>query len=160
MATAVQNGGLATIKVDYGSGLAILGYTRNGADESEDSYMTDVPGDENGGDEGPPIEIQIMGETARVRLELTKWDATVLAAVRSRTKGGTDGTPPTAGTMLFSGSKDFRLLIHSVNLPHNFPRAIPRATIEINNGTKFATVVVEFECHKDANGVLRNATVT
>ncbi len=160
MAAAVQNGGLATIKVDVGAGLVTLGYTRNGADESEDSFMTDVPGDENGGDEGPPIEIQMMGMIARVRLELTKWDTTVAAAIRARLKSATDGTPPTPGTMIFSGAKDFRLLIHSVSLPHNFPRAIPRSAIEMNNGTKYATLVIEFECHKDANGVLRNATTT
>lgn len=160
MAATVNNGGLASIKVDYGSGLALAGYTRNGADISEDVNMTDVPGDENGGDEGPPIEIQIMGETARVRLEMTKWDATVIAAIKARIRGGTAGTPPTAGTMIFSGSKDFRLLVHSVNLPFNFPRAVPRSAIEMNNGTKYATMVIEFTCYKDANGVLYNQTTT
>lgn len=160
MAATVNNAGLASIKIDAGSGLTLLGYTRNGADVSEDAYMTDVPGDENGGDEGPPIEIQIMGETARVRLELTKWDTTVADLIRARVRAATAGTPPTAGTMLFSGTKYFRLLVHGVALPQNFPVAIPRAPIEINKGTKFATLVIEFECHKDSNGVLYNSTTT
>ncbi len=33
--------------------------------------------DENGGDAGPPIEIQQLGEKATVRLELNKFDAAV-----------------------------------------------------------------------------------
>ena len=74
MAVAVQVAGLATIKIAaaVGSPLYTLGYTQNGAFITTEGYTVNVPGDENGGDDGPPIEIQSLGETARVRLEFTK----------------------------------------------------------------------------------------
>ena len=68
MANLVHVAGLALIKISFGgSGYLELGYTRNGADITHEGFFLDVPGDENGGDEGPPIEIQFLGEIARVR---------------------------------------------------------------------------------------------
>lgn len=161
MATAVSNAGLCTIKILIpGGSLETLGYTRNGAEPTEEAFFIDVPGDENGGDEGPPIEIQYMGQIARIRVELTKFDVAVLAKVRKRIHTATLGTPATAGTLMFAGTKDFRLLLHSPNDPRNFPRVICRGAIESNNGTKWQSWSMEFEAHKDANGVLENTTTT
>ena len=63
MPPQIQVAGLAPIKVDG----ELLGYTRNGADTTKEAYWLDVPGDENGGDDGPPIDVQYLGEIARVR---------------------------------------------------------------------------------------------
>lgn len=161
MAVAIQVTGPALIKVGTGAASALenLGYTRNGAEIVAEGYWINVPGDENGGDDGPPIDVQFVGETARIRLELTKWDVTVAAEVESRFKDGTGGTPGTAGTLMFSGSKAMRLVIVPTTGGRNFPRAFPRFAIELNKGTRFSTFVVEFEAHKDAAGVLWNTTV-
>jgi hypothetical protein len=69
MTATPQNHGKATIRVNTGSAgvLETVGYTRNGADLTTEGFWIDVPGDENGGDSGPPIEIQYVGEMARVR---------------------------------------------------------------------------------------------
>ena len=161
MAAAVQIAGACEIKVaTNGGSLQSLGYTRNFADVTKEAFWVDVPGDENGGDEGPPIEIIYLGEIARVRLELTKWDATVAAIVKARLSGGTAGTPGSTGTAMFAGSKDLRLLLNAANDPRNFPRAIPRGSIEIGRGSKYSTLVCEFECHKDGSGVLYNTTTS
>jgi len=160
MAVAVQVPGLATIKVGTGaeSALETLGYTRDGANIRPKAYYQDVPGDENGGDQGPPIDVQILGETATVRLELTKFDETVAAKVRARCASGTEGTPSTAGTLMFGDSKTIRVLVHTVTLPMNFTRCFLRNDIELNKGTKYTTLVLEFEAHKDGSGVLYNST--
>lgn len=161
MAVAIHVAGLATIKVDTGDANALetLGYTRDGTEITEEARFIDVPGDENGGDEGPPVDVQYLGETARIRLELTKYDSAVAAKVFPRLYGGTDGQPGTAGTLMFGDSKTYRLLIHTIAEPYNYPRAFPRGAVELNKGTRFSTLVLEFEAHKDGNGVLRNATV-
>lgn len=166
MAISVQNAGAVLVKIDDGAGggLQSLGYTRNGADTTKEAFFVDVPGDQNGGDEGPPIDIQYMGEIARVRLELTKWDSTVAALVSARVSAATDGQPATAGTFMFAQTKYCRLVLDGggafTSLDMNFPLAIPRMPIELNRGTKFGILVCEFECHKNASGVLHNTTVS
>ena len=153
MASAIQVRGACQVKVGTGEADALeeLGYTRNGADITLESMFLDVPGDQNGGDDGPPIDVQYLGDIARVRLELTKWDEAVADKAIPRVKGGTPGTPSLSGTLMFQDSKCYRLLLNSPSEPRNFLRAFPRMPIEINAGTKFSTLVVEFECHKDDN---------
>lgn len=161
MANQVNVDGAALVKVGTGDAdaLEILGYTRNGAEVTHEAFFIDVPGDENGGDEGPPVEVEELGEISRVRCELTKFDEAVANKVRCRLKGGTAGTKATPGTLVFADSKSFRLAIVTTNRPLDFPRAIPRAAIEINKGTKFSTLIVEFECHKNASDVLYDGTI-
>lgn len=163
MAATVHNHGKATIKVNTGTSdaLEIVGYTRNGADVSEEGFWIDVPGDENGGDSGDPIDIQYLGEMARVRIELTKFDQAVLSKVMKRLKdvAKVEGTVATPGTFVFLNSLAFRLVIDSPTNPKNFLRAVPRAPTQRNMGTRFTTKVLEFDCYKDANGVLHNSVV-
>jgi hypothetical protein len=98
-----------------------LGYTRDGAHVSTEAFWENVPGDENGGQQGPPIDIQYMGETARIRLELTKWDTTLADALAARLSGTTPGVVKTSGTLVFAGGYYFRVLIRTTNTPINFP---------------------------------------
>src|SRR5690554_6659069 len=128
MAEVVVVDGPALIRVNTGSegALETLGYTRDGVQISEQVYTEDVPGDQNGGTSGPPIDIQYFGEFHIVRLELTKWDPTVDAKVASRRLGGTLGTTGTAGSLYSGDSLFFRLLIQPTNRPRNYVAAIPR----------------------------------
>jgi hypothetical protein len=160
MATAVQVAGLTTVSVGSGSGGALetLGYSRNGVTVRKDGHWLNVPGDANGGDDGPPIEIQFLGETAIVRLELTKFDSAVLTKIAARLRGSTEGTVPTSGTLVFANSYGFRLLLNNASDVINFLVAVPRGAYEKNRGTKYQTAVLEFECHKNASDVLHNAS--
>lgn len=162
MAIAVLTAGVCIVKVDTGAANALeeLGRTVNGADSTKQAFWLDVPGDDNGGDAGPPIEIQFMGEIVRIRLEMSKWDTAIRNKVTSRLYGGTAGTPGTAGTLMFADSKTYRLLLHSTTDPRNFLRTIPRGDIEQNRGTKWSRLVSEWEAHKNASGVLYNSTTT
>ena len=160
MAAAVLVAGATAVSVGTGAAAALeaLGYTRNGVIVRKDAFWLNVPGDENGGDDGPPIEIQYLGEIAIVRLELTKFDTAIIAKLAARLRGGTEGTPGTVGQLIFSGSKDYRLLLNNTNDVINFPRAIPRGAYEKNRASKYTTAILEFECHKDGSGVLHNTS--
>ncbi len=163
--------GLAVVKVGDVAAtqdtLEDLGYTRNGVEISFTGFFLDVPGDENGGDDGPPVDVQYMGETATIRMELTKYNATVAGKVSARVNGGVEGVPVAAGTLMFGDRNDlannvaWRLLIQvSGGVGNmNFLRAFPRNVIELNKGTRFSTLVVEFEAHKNLAGVLWNTSV-
>lgn len=160
MTAAVKVAGPCAVYVDVGAGLEMLGYTGQGADVQDQAFYLDVHGDENGGDAGPPVDVQYLGEIVRIRLELTKWDTVVGQKIRSRLAAGTEGTPGTAGTLMFSGSKTARVLLYSANAPMNFPRCFLRNPWEVNLGTKYSRLVLEFEAHKDGSGVLYNVAVT
>lgn len=164
MASTVHVAGAAQIKLDTGSSNALeeLGYTINGAEIREEIFMENVPGDENGGDAGPPIDVQYFGEVHHVRLELSKWDASIAAKVLPVLYGGTAGVTGTPGTLMAQGSKTYRLVINSSTEPRNYPRAFLRNQKETNKGTKFSRLVLDFECHASAagGGTVYNTTVS
>ncbi len=151
MTMAPQVFGPALIKLGTDS----LGYTRNGADIRGKAFFQDVPGDENGGEQGPAIEIQYLGETSVIRLELTKYDPAIATKALARLKGGTEGTPGAPGTLMFGGDKTSSLTISPTSgQAVVFDRVLLRGDWEINRGTRYSTLVLEFEAHKDADGKL------
>lgn len=161
MSVAVRNAGLTTVKVQFSGGsLETLGYTRNGAEVGEHAYYEDVHGDENGGDSGPPIDIQYLGQIAIIRIDCTKFEIAVINKIRARLKSGTVGTPGTPGTFMFADDKSFRFLLDNTNDPRNFTRCICRDEIGSNTGTKYQSWSLVIEAHKDGSGVLWNTTTS
>jgi hypothetical protein len=143
----------------------LLGYTRNGAQIREETFHLNIPGDQNGGDEGPPIDVQQLGMVVHIVLELTKWDKTVADHIRKQADGATLGTPVAPGSLMFTANLGWRLTLvpslgSGIGQPLNFPRCITRQPREINIGTKFSTMFVEFEAHKASEGVLWNNSTT
>lgn len=152
MAIGVFVPGPADIKVGSGTGGALeeLGYTARGADVRIQGYSVDVPGDQNGGEQGPPIEIEHLGTSAIVRIELTKFDKAVLDKLKAGLRGITPAAVPDAGTLVFADARHFQLLIDSPGDPHWFPRAtLVKQPKEYNVGTLYQRAVVEFECFRD-----------
>ena len=146
-----------------GGALMDLGYSEDGVTPDLNAMWADVHGDENGGNEGPPIEVQWLGEIAVVRMTLTKFDVAVATLVSQRTAaaaGGTAGVLDTPGRMMFTENNAMRLLLKTPQRPLNFTRAFPRGPISANKSVKYQKFICEFECHKDANGVLYNATIS
>lgn len=164
MTATPQNHGKATIRVSTGSSGALetVGYTRNGADLTTEGFWIDVPGDENAGDSGPPIEIQYVSEMARVRIELTKFDQAVIDKIMRKlnTNAKTAGTLAVAGTFVFMNNHHFRLVIDTPTEPRNFYISVPRAPTQRNMGVRFAMKVLEFDCYANSNGVLWDKTVS
>src|SRR5690606_1091547 len=114
----------------------------SGVEITEQAFMYDVHGDEQGGDVGPPIDIQYMGEVHAIRATMTKYDEDVLNKVRVRLRGGTVGRTGTPGSLLFAGNLFYRLLINSPLRPRNYPRVVFREAFEVNKGTKHSKAVV------------------
>ena len=143
--------GACTVKVGTGSAGALetLGMNRNQADVVHQPYFINVPGDANGGDEGPPIDVQYLGEIVLVRLELTTWDPLVAEKIRARVRGGTVGSVPTAGLLMIAGGYYTRICLVTPVSVCNFPIAIIRGANEFGVGTRFSTFVTEFEAHAD-----------
>jgi len=161
MALVVNVHGAALVRVGTGAANALedLGYSVNGVDIEETVLTADVPGDQNGGDEGPPIDIQYFGQIDIVRLELSRYDAAVLAKIDCRLLGGTTGSTSAPGTLIFGASRHYRLLVHPTTGPRNYLGAVPRQAILHNRGTKFSRLRLEFECHA-VSGVLWNTATT
>lgn len=161
MAEIVVVDGPAVIKTGTGGSDALetLGYTEDGARVIEQILSIPVPGDQNGGPEGIPIDIQYLGEIHIVQLVLTKWDTAIEAKVSPKIKGGTAGQVGTAGLLYSADSKAFRLLISPTARPRNYLAAIPMGSWDINKGTKFSRRVMEFQC-LPVSGVLYNSTTS
>jgi hypothetical protein len=157
MALAVHVAGKALIQIDAGAGLESLGYTINGVEISDDPFFSDVPSDENGGDEGPPIDVQFFGFVATIRIELSRWDSAVAAKIHPFLAGGTAGVQGTSGTLM-SGNA-YRLLILPTNLPRNYPVAFPSEPQEINKGTKYSRLAITWKAYGFTSATVWNTTV-
>lgn len=158
MAESIQVDGPCHVNVDTGAANALeeLGFSINGVTITEIVFTSDVPGDQNGGDEGPPIDVQYFGEIHRIRMELSKYDELILDKVRPKLYGGTAGLTGTSGTLIIGASKTFRLLLLTTNRVRNYPTSMLRETpMELNKGTKFTRMIIEFEAHPVA-GLLHN----
>lgn len=157
----IQVDGLATVKCcTVGGALATVGYSINGVEITEQIFTEEVKGDENGGDAGPPIDVQYLGEMHTIRITMTKYDESELNKIRAGLAGGTAGTPGTSGTLYGQGGVSWRLLIHSVNRPRNYTNVIFSEPKEINKGTIHSKATIIARAYKDGSGVLYNATTS
>jgi len=162
MAVAINVAGLASVYVDTGgsNALELLGYTRNGVDITDNGYFLDVHTDVDGGDDGPPTDVQYLGGTITIRMEFTKYDDAIRAKIDTRLYGGTSGVNGAVGSLMRGGAKTYRLVINTPTTPYNFPIVIFRDPYELNKGTKFSTLVVIGTAYADSTTrVVRNATV-
>lgn len=172
MAQEIQVAGATLVQVGTGTlgALQNFGYTRDGVTIRIDGYFLDVHVDNAGGEAGPPADVQWLGQTAMVSLEMTKWDAEVADKLVNRVFGATTpgntaaynlGSLMVGGGNLYMGTSCFvhRLCLQStINLTaFNFPYAFFREAIEINRGTKYSTLRLEAFA-LPVNGVLYNTS--
>ncbi len=155
--------GAALVKIDAGAGLESFGYTRGGVAPIIETRYVDVPSDRNGGDQGSPAEIVMLPRTAtaRIRLEMTEWDLTVAGKIAALVRSGTNGDYPETSTLMFQGTKYFRLLLLSNTSPLNFPVCVVRGPFEVGErSSKFSSFVCEFEAHQYGDSPLYDATTS
>ncbi|MEM6798543.1 MAG: hypothetical protein AAF589_03430 [Planctomycetota bacterium] len=164
MSVGVVVRGLTTVKIQVPSGNVLtLGYSRNAVEISEQPFYHDVPGDENGGDEGPPVDVQFLGMTHLVRMRLSKFDSAVADELHKFVPGSVKGTPAPTGQLLFLGSTNelsFRVILDNPVDPRSYGRCLIRTPLDHDRSNKFSELVVEFTAYKDASGVLFNSTIT
>jgi len=145
MAVQVNSEGLASIYVlaNTTTGWEFLGYTQEGARLTDQAFWIDVHGDQYGGTEGPPIEIQFLGKITAVRLELTKYDSAVLEEIKIRLQDAT-GVSGNVGNLMFAGSNCIPLrIVYANGGIDNCPYTVFREPIEVNKGTKYSTAMLE-----------------
>lgn len=166
MTAAVQKAGVTTVKVDISGSLETLGYCLDMAEHRDQSFHHDVPGDEHGGPQGPPIDIQLLGRVSHVRCELSKYDRTIEQKIRARLRSegaANAGIVDTAdiGALMIQDSKTFRVLLSNANDPRNFPICLVREPIEVGAGTKFSSLILEFEAHRNqSTGVIWDTEIS
>lgn len=172
----IQVAGQSLVWVGSGTGgnLETLGYSRDGVNMRFDGYFLDVHTDDQGGDAGPPADVQWLGQSAMISLELTKWEPTIADKIVNRlfgalTPGNTQGIPKgmlmvgagpgIAGINMSITSFVHRICIQSqINTTaFNFPYCFFREAIEINRGTKYSTFRLEAFA-LPVNGILYNTS--
>lgn len=159
MAVDIQVPKLAKVYINA----SLLGYTRNGCEIEAVPHMIAVPGDEHGGDDGPPIDYQHLPTLYRIRLSLTKFEKSVLETIEATITGGTAGTYATddIGVTYVGGSKIYRVTIQTSNAAwiRNFPLCIPTSPPAYNLGTRFMEATAEFlALRNQSNGLVWDQT--
>ena len=149
--------GLVDIQVGipFSAALATLGHATDVIDTQERAFYHDVPGDRNGGPQGPPIEIQYLGGIYVINFRLSSYNATTIALLRKRSINAT------LGVVLQSEIGDFMLTTNGIRLllmteaagdVRNFWTCLVREPIQVGAGTKYSEWVFSFEAHRPPCG--------
>lgn len=164
MALLVQKTGLVTLKIEFVNGqFTDVGQAMDMTDIREIPYLHNVPGDKNGGNQGPPIEVQYLGGTARIRMEMSRWDTTALNLLRAWSKNIQGNVQQSDVGTLMLQAHGHRVILDAIDapLPLSFPCCIVRDPISYGVGTKFSAMLVEFEAHRHpVTGILYDSNVT
>lgn len=145
-----------------------LGYSANGVELRHTPFWSNYHSDANGGQEGPPTDVLLLGETATIRAELTRWDADVAARVCSRAYGrprppwntSGQGKIAPAGTLMLSPwgvVTEAAMLVRLVYRAGSriYYHAFLRNAHTLNMGSRFSRLVLEWDCYARAeNGSL------
>lgn len=162
MAIAISVDGPCNVKVDTGTSNALeqLGYSADGIDVELEPFNLDVPGDQNGGGDGIPIDVQHFNSVARFTMELTKFDEAIYAKIANMvndlgvTAAGTQVV--SAGALYAANSNGFRVLLQPTNRPVNFLLCIPQK-ISRNKSSKYTRCTIEWLAYP-VSGFLWNET--
>lgn len=161
MAIAIIVPGYSTCKIQTVNGsLSSLGICRNEPEVALEPYWYPIFSDDNGGEQGPATEFQLLGITATIRLRLSKFDVANANLLDAFISDATAGQPAAAGDLLFTGNNYFRLLLYNANYPINFPMTQLVGPSDRAYGTKAQERVLEFKAFKNAAGVLFNSSTS
>ena len=162
------NVGLIHVKIAYpfNSTLVTLGIAHDQIQISEQKFFHEAHSDANGGQSGPPTELQYLGEIHTVRMRLAAFTASSVNLLRKLTN-------TTLGTIDQAQIGAFQLTNYSVRLLLDTPTesdalnylcAMPQTPMEIGVGTKYSEWDVQFTCHRPPcghakAGILRDANI-
>ena len=151
MAIAVQVFGKTSVKHAYPGGtaaLVVLGEATDMITPQQRVFFHNVPGDAHGGPQGPPIEVQYLGQMIVAQIQMSQWDSTEANKLTKRHLA-------TEGTILDAEIGVLMLLTRShrftfVNTSHtlNVPCCIIREPQEHGRGTKWSEMNITFEGHR------------
>ncbi len=126
-----------------------LGQTQRGVNVSVSTQTHRVTSDDEGGQEGNPAEILIMGSQARISLQLVKLESSSLATIRSGLYSPTtEGAFPLPGTPLFEGGHGCSLILSGRTQGLYFPKCeLATAPREFNLSTTETVVSITFNAY-------------
>ena len=155
MAVATISLGACEILVDTGTSNALetLGYSNDNVRIRQQRFTHKIYGDQNGGSEGIPLDIQNLGAIHIVQFELVNFDIDVFNKCEAAAYGVTEGETGTVGQFL--SNTEFRLLLkpESGVEPRNYLKAAPYQSIDWSLGVKNTQVPMAWECYP-VNGVV------
>ncbi len=126
-----------------------MGWAEDLVHVSLDGYFQDVPVDFAA---MTPVDVQMMGEDARISFVLTVWNEAVYAAIAARFNGAVRGavTSLVVGSLLGLQGGAFRTLFYApyaqfnqfatMPVAYNFPLAYLEGPTELELGTRFKKV--------------------
>ena len=128
-------------------------------------YLHDVPGDSHGGQQGPPIERQVLGMIARARFSLCTWNPEVLDILEKHVNVFSQAgrvLDSEVGALLLRDNS-FRVCIvpskenitAELGYDHflrNFVCATLSSPIQIGQGTKWSLLQFSMEAHRAPRG--------
>lgn len=128
-----------------------LGTATDTISVSQRPYLKDIHSDRNGGQEGPPSEIQYLGEIINISLALQSWNTAAIAILRRYAVNATRGTILQAevGAMMLK-SRSIRLLINTADTVdiRNFWCCLVRDPQELGIGTKWSEMRLNFTAYR------------
>lgn len=159
-----------SVKAPADTSFSLLGYCRDGVHIREVVRLRPIHGDEGGGPDGIPLDFSYLGEYHEVRLQLYKYDGTILTKISNRFSSTTAKLRTKVfepGWMLRAGGDHFMLKLETEYrfltgqqpvFSRTYTVAIPSQPIEYPVGPKEMEVLLEFICLPDASGVVFTAS--
>lgn len=161
----VTRAGLTNIlvAVPYNGQLMHLGHATDQIDIQSRPYLLDVPGDRNGGSQGPPIEIQYLGQVYIISFTLSSFVGATVAYLQDWCQTVSGQVAQADVGQFVMSTKSVRLLLEAPSSTTNFVCCIPREPIRFGVGTKYTEFAFQFEAHRApcghaSAGVIWNTT--
>jgi hypothetical protein len=134
-----------------GATLLPLGVATDSIQITERHYYHDIPGDANGGQQGPPIDIQKLGEVHTINIRFSSWHYGNMQALEQHfhaTRG--EITQGEIGTLMFQSGSAIRLLLETAveEDVRNYWHCILREPKTFSIGTKYTEQSLTFEAHR------------
>ena len=122
-----------------------LGFSRDGVTIRIEPKYGDINSDDWGGAGGAPADTQLLGATAAITADLTKYDRAECTKLTSFQKAGTAGVLPVLGSLIRQDALYSQLDLDGINEDWGFSIAFMRQAIEVNKGTKYSTFLIGWE---------------
>lgn len=145
-----------------------LGIATDTIDISPQPYFFDIHTDRNGGQAGPPTEVQYLGEIVNINMVLATWNPLAYTALRRNLVNATRGVilQSEVGSMMLR-TRSIRLLINTADTDNvrNFWCCLVRQAHRVGMGTKWAELHVSLTayrppCYHPKANILEDADAT
>lgn len=147
-----------TTQVGGGNALSygFLGNTVNGIQVAETPYFVPVHSDVNGGEQGPPVDYQLLGRQGYLEMELVQYDDAILSKIEEcyrKANGSGSAVNRSAGMLLGCAAASFDVVIIAANWTRHYLSCIPLEPIRKNIGAIHTRASLAFTCN-EIGGVL------